>query len=77
MLLLIFGHRRHETWACRPFSPPRPRKCAWTVRIGATGLEAAGVIHTDFQRGFIRAEVIGYDDYIAGRGERWNMRSVA
>ena len=43
---------------------------AWTVRIGATAPEAAGVIHTDFQRGFIRAEVIGYDDYLAGRGEQ-------
>ncbi|MGH8577560.1 MAG: DUF933 domain-containing protein, partial [Gammaproteobacteria bacterium] len=43
---------------------------AWTVRTGATAPEAAGVIHTDFQRGFIRAEVIGYDDYLAGRGEQ-------
>ncbi len=43
---------------------------AWTTRIGATAPEAAGVIHTDFERGFIRAEVIGYDDYIAGRGEQ-------
>ena len=43
---------------------------AWTARIGATALEAAGLIHTDFQRGFIRAEVIGYDDYLAGRGEQ-------
>ncbi len=36
---------------------------AWTVRKGATAPEAAGVIHTDFQKGFIRAEVISYDDY--------------
>jgi len=43
---------------------------AWTARIGATAPEAAGLIHTDFQRGFIRAEVIGYDDYLAGRGEQ-------
>ena len=42
---------------------------AWTVKVGATGPQAAGVIHTDFERGFIRAEVIGYDDYIAGKGE--------
>jgi len=42
---------------------------AWTVRRGATAPQAAGVIHTDFERGFIRAEVIGYDDFIAGRGE--------
>jgi len=43
---------------------------AWTVRRGSTAPQAAGVIHTDFERGFIRAEVIGYDDYIAGRGEQ-------
>jgi GTP-binding protein YchF len=42
---------------------------AWTVRAGATAPQAAGVIHTDFERGFIRAEVIGFDDYIAGKGE--------
>lgn len=38
---------------------------AWTVRQGATAPEAAGVIHTDFQKGFIRAEVVGYDDLMA------------
>jgi GTP-binding protein YchF len=42
---------------------------AWTVKKGATAPQAAGVIHTDFERGFIRAEVIGYDDYIRLRGE--------
>jgi GTP-binding protein YchF len=42
---------------------------AWTVRAGSTAPQAAGVIHTDFERGFIRAEVITFDDYIAGRGE--------
>ncbi len=42
---------------------------AWTVRQAATAPEAAGAIHTDFQRGFIRAEVIGYDQYIAHGGE--------
>ena len=42
---------------------------AWTVRIGATAPQAAGVIHTDFERGFIRAEVISYDDFIACKGE--------
>ena len=42
---------------------------AWTVRAGSTAPQAAGVIHTDFERGFIRAEVIAFDDYIAGRGE--------
>ena len=43
---------------------------AWTVKKGATAPQAAGVIHTDFERGFIRAEVIGFDDYIALRGEQ-------
>ncbi len=42
---------------------------AWTVLRGATAPQAAGVIHTDFERGFIRAEVVGYDDFIACNGE--------
>lgn len=42
---------------------------AWTVRAGATAPQAAGVIHTDFEHGFIRAEVIGFEDYLAGKGE--------
>ncbi|MCS6948074.1 MAG: redox-regulated ATPase YchF [Steroidobacteraceae bacterium] len=42
---------------------------AWTVRRGATAPQAAGVIHSDFERGFIRAEVIGYDDFVRYRGE--------
>ncbi len=37
---------------------------AWTIQVGMTAPQAAGVIHTDFEKGFIRAEVIGYDDYI-------------
>jgi GTP-binding protein YchF len=43
---------------------------AWTVRIGATAPQAAGVIHTDFEHGFIRAEVISFDDFIACKGEQ-------
>jgi GTP-binding protein YchF len=42
---------------------------AWTIHIGDTAPQAAGVIHGDFEKGFIRAEVIGYDDYIACKGE--------
>jgi GTP-binding protein YchF len=42
---------------------------AWTVQVGATAPQAAGVIHTDFERGFIRAEVIPFDDYVACKGE--------
>ncbi len=43
---------------------------AWTVRVGATAPQAAGVIHTDFERGFIRAEVTAYDDFVAHKGEQ-------
>ncbi|BAJ03360.1 redox-regulated ATPase YchF [Shewanella violacea] len=42
---------------------------AWTVAIGATAPQAAGVIHTDFERGFIRAQVMAYDDFITYKGE--------
>ena len=42
---------------------------AWTVPVGATAPQAAGVIHTDFERGFIRAEVISYDDFVEFKGE--------
>lgn len=42
---------------------------AWTVKAGATAPQAAGVIHTDFEKGFIRAETIGYEDFIKYRGE--------
>ena len=43
---------------------------AWTVKVGATAPEAAGVIHTDFQKGFIRAEVIAFDDFVTLGGEQ-------
>ncbi|MDH3490973.1 MAG: redox-regulated ATPase YchF [Gammaproteobacteria bacterium] len=43
---------------------------AWTTKIGATAPQAAGEIHTDFEKGFIRAEVISYDDFVAGNGEQ-------
>lgn len=43
---------------------------AWTVEVGATAPEGAGVIHTDFQKGFIRAEVISYDDFVQFNGEQ-------
>ena len=43
---------------------------AWTVPVGATGPQAAAVIHTDFERGFIRAQTIAYDDFIAHGGEQ-------
>lgn len=43
---------------------------AWTIPVGATAPQAAGKIHTDFEKGFIRAQTIGYDDYIAYAGEQ-------
>ncbi|MFT5643755.1 MAG: GTP-binding protein YchF [Janthinobacterium sp.] len=42
---------------------------AWTIHVGDTAPQAAGVIHTDFERGFIRAQTIAYDDFIANKGE--------
>ncbi len=43
---------------------------AWTVKKGASAPQAAGVIHTDFERGFIRAEIIAYDEYVNNKGEK-------
>lgn len=43
---------------------------AWTIHVGDTAPQAAGVIHTDFERGFIRAQTISFDDYIAYKGEQ-------
>jgi len=42
---------------------------AWTVKVGATAPQAAGVIHTDFEKGFIRAEIVAYNDFVAHNGE--------
>jgi ribosome-binding ATPase YchF (GTP1/OBG family) len=42
---------------------------AWTVKVGATAPQAAGVIHTDFEKGFIRAECVAYDDFVQYNGE--------
>jgi len=43
---------------------------AWTTKVGATAPQAAGEIHTDFEKGFIRAEVMAYEDFVAGNGEQ-------
>ena len=43
---------------------------AWTIYVGDTAPKAAGVIHTDFEKGFIRAETMAYEDYVAHRGEK-------
>lgn len=61
------GYRRlglHTYFTCGP-----KETRAWTVRVGAKAPEAAGVIHTDFERGFIRAEVIAFDDYKTYKSE--------
>ncbi|KMY85076.1 GTP-binding and nucleic acid-binding protein YchF [Candidatus Paraburkholderia calva] len=44
--------------------------CAWTIHIGDTAPQAAGAIHTDFERGFIRAQTIAFDDYVQFKGEQ-------
>lgn len=46
-----------------------PENRAWLIRKGATAQEAGGAIHTDIQKGFIRVEIIGYDDFVAAGGE--------
>ena len=43
---------------------------AWTIHVGSTAPQAAGVIHSDFEKGFIRAEVISYEDFITHKGEQ-------
>ncbi|WP_439134353.1 redox-regulated ATPase YchF [Pseudomaricurvus sp.] len=43
---------------------------AWTIPVGATAPQAAGKIHTDFEKGFIRAEIVGYEDFVANNGEQ-------
>ena len=55
-----------QTLGLQTFLTAGPKESrAWTIRRGATAPEAAGVIHTDFQRGFIKAEVVSYDDLVA------------
>jgi ribosome-binding ATPase YchF (GTP1/OBG family) len=62
-------HRSFELLGLIPFFTVGPDECrAWTIRRGATAVEAAGEIHSDIQRGFIRAEVAGYDDLISAGG---------
>lgn len=61
----------HELLGLQTYFTCGPKEArAWTIRKGAKAPEAAGVIHSDFEKGFIRAEVIGYDDFIACNGEQ-------
>jgi hypothetical protein len=63
-------HSAYRLLGLKTFFTAGPKEVrAWTVRRAATAPQAAGAIHTDFEHGFIRAEVIGYDDYIALGGE--------
>ncbi|MCC6495402.1 MAG: redox-regulated ATPase YchF [Propionibacteriaceae bacterium] len=56
----------YETLGLQSYLTAGPKESrAWTIRKGATAPEAAGVIHTDFQKGFIKAEIVGYDDLVA------------
>ena len=60
----------YQLLGLRTFFTAGPKEVrAWTVRAGSSAPQAAGVIHSDFERGFIRAEVIAYEDYIRYRGE--------
>ena len=60
----------YELLGLRTYFTAGPKEVrAWTIHSGDTAPQAAGVIHTDFERGFIRAEVITYDDYVACKGE--------
>ncbi len=61
----------YELLGLQTFFTAGPKEVrAWTVQRGATAPQAAGVIHTDFERGFIRAEVVAYDDFVACNGEQ-------
>ncbi|GAB2589997.1 redox-regulated ATPase YchF [Streptomyces capparidis] len=64
--LATLGRVGFETLGLQTYLTAGPKESrAWTIRKGATAPEAAGVIHTDFQKGFIKAEVISYDDLVA------------
>ena len=55
-----------ETLGLQTYLTAGPKEArAWTIRRGATAPEAAGVIHTDFERGFIKAEIVSFDDLVA------------
>lgn len=61
----------HELLGLQTYFTVGPKEArAWTIPVGALAPQAAGVIHGDFERGFIRAETIAYDDYVANNGEQ-------
>ena len=69
--LARFVHAAYALLGLQTFFTTNEKEArAWTLRRGSTAVQAAGVIHTDFERGFIRAEVVGYDDFVALGGEQ-------
>jgi len=69
--LARFVHAAYALLGLQTFFTTNAKEArAWTLRRGSTAVQAAGVIHTDFERGFIRAEVVGYDDFVALGGEQ-------
>jgi ribosome-binding ATPase len=63
-------HAAYDLLGLQTYFTAGPKEVrAWTIRKGSTAPQAAGVIHTDFEKGFIRAEVIAYDDYVRLGGE--------
>jgi GTP-binding protein YchF len=63
-------HAGYKLLGLQTFFTAGPKEArAWTIHVGATAPQAAGVIHTDFEKGFIRAETIAYEDYVACKGE--------
>lgn len=64
-------HAGYELLGLQTFFTAGPKEArAWTVPAGARAPQAAGVIHTDFEKGFIRAEVVSYEDFVACKGEQ-------
>ena len=69
--LVRFVHAAYALLGLQTFFTTGPNEArAWTLRRGSTAVQAAGVIHSDFAQGFIRAEVIGYDDFVEFGGEQ-------
>ena len=69
--LTRFVHAAYALLGLQTFVTTGPKEArAWTLRRGSTAVRAAGVIHSDFERGFIRAEVVGYEDFVELGGEQ-------
>ena len=69
--LTRFVHAAYALLGLQTFFTTNSREArAWTLRRGSTAVQAAGVIHSDFERGFIRAEVVGYEDFVGLGGEQ-------